>query len=54
MQVLAGFIESRLRVCVYIVMALDYANIQGWTVDETKQWAELHFSEDTASKFEGE
>ncbi|XP_065892403.1 putative autophagy-related protein 11 [Dysidea avara] len=33
-------------------MALDYANIQEWTVDETKQWAELHFGEDTALQFE--
>ena len=60
MQVLAAaayyFInrESRLRVCFQIVMALDYANIQEWTVDETKQWAELHFGEDTALQFEGE
>ena len=44
-------IESRRT---YIVMALDYANIEEWTVDEAKQWAELHFSEETALKFEGE
>jgi len=36
------------------MMSLDYAKIQEWTVDETMQWAELHFSEDIASKFEGE